>query len=88
MELRYERRFERDLRRIRDASLLRRVEQAIGNLQAASVVDDVRGLAPLSGSVVHYRIRIGDYRLGIKVEGETVIVVRFRHRRDFYRGFP
>jgi mRNA interferase RelE/StbE len=32
-----------------------------------------------------YRLRIGDYRLLIDVEGDTVYVLRVRHRRDAYR---
>ncbi|MBP1468695.1 type II toxin-antitoxin system RelE/ParE family toxin [Candidatus Chloroploca sp. M-50] len=36
----------------------------------------------------YYRIRIGDYRLGLFVEDDTITVVRFLHRRDIYRYFP
>ncbi|NPA92437.1 MAG: type II toxin-antitoxin system RelE/ParE family toxin, partial [Chloroflexi bacterium] len=35
-----------------------------------------------------YRIRLGDYRLGLEIEGDTVVFVRFLHRRDIYRYFP
>ena len=42
----------------------------------------------MTGWENHYRIRIGDYRLGIALEGDVVVLVRFRHRSDFYRGFP
>ncbi len=88
MELRYKRRFERDLRRLRDANLLARVERVIADVHAACEIADVRGIAALQGSAVHYRIRIGDYRLGIEIGDGAPILVRFRHRRDFYQGFP
>ena len=88
MELRYERRFERDLGRIRDSALRSRVERAIVDLETASVIDDVRGIGQLRGSAAHYRVRIGDYRLGIEVAGKAAVLVTFGHRRDFYRGFP
>lgn len=88
MELRYERRFERDLGRIRDAALRLRVERAIVDLEMASAIDDVRGIVQLRGSPAHYRVRIGDYRLGIEVAGEAAVLVTFGHRRDFYRDFP
>ncbi|MEM1043275.1 MAG: type II toxin-antitoxin system RelE/ParE family toxin [Bacteroidota bacterium] len=35
----------------------------------------------------YYRLRIGDYRLGLKLEEETVIVLCFLHQRDIYRRF-
>jgi mRNA-degrading endonuclease RelE of RelBE toxin-antitoxin system len=35
-----------------------------------------------------YRIRIGDYRLGIIFDGETLIFERVLHRKGIYRYFP
>ena len=35
-----------------------------------------------------YKIRFGDYRLGIKKEGETIIFECALHRKDIYRYFP
>jgi mRNA-degrading endonuclease RelE of RelBE toxin-antitoxin system len=40
------------------------------------------------GSPGFFRIRIGEYRLGMLVEGEAVEIVRFLHRREIYRYFP
>ncbi len=34
------------------------------------------------------RIRIGDYRLGIIFDGETLIFERVLHRKEIYRYFP
>jgi mRNA interferase RelE/StbE len=42
----------------------------------------------LKGSEDYYRIRIGNYRVGIILADDTVIFVRFLHRRDIYRYFP
>lgn len=36
----------------------------------------------------YYRIRVGDYLLGIEMDGDIAILQRFGHRRDFYCGFP
>jgi mRNA interferase RelE/StbE len=35
-----------------------------------------------------YKIRFGDYRVGLKVEGNTIIFERALHRKDIYRYFP
>ncbi|MDB5226116.1 MAG: hypothetical protein JWN78_309, partial [Bacteroidota bacterium] len=32
-------------------------------------------------------IRIGDYRIGIKVENEVVYFAAFEHRKDIYKSF-
>ena len=88
MELEYEVRLRRDLRRLRDAAMRARVERTIADLEAASAITAISGVESIRGHSGRYRIRIGDYRLGIAVEGETVVLVRFLHRRDIYRYFP
>ena len=35
-----------------------------------------------------FRIRIGDYRIGLKIENEIVYFVVFEHRKDIYKEFP
>ena len=42
----------------------------------------------LGGAGNFFRIRIGDYRIGLALEGEGVEFVRCLPRRDLYRYFP
>ena len=35
-----------------------------------------------------YRIKIGDYRIGVFIEEDTIEFVRFVHRKDIYKKFP
>jgi mRNA-degrading endonuclease RelE of RelBE toxin-antitoxin system len=42
----------------------------------------------MKGYPNRYRIRVGDYRIGIEVQGNKVEMMRVLHRRDFYRYFP
>ncbi len=88
MEIRYRTSFGRDLRRERNSDLRRRVEHTIEQLQGAPSVAGVPGLTSMRGYANHYRVRVGDYPMGIIVDGDTAILVRFLHRRDIYRHFP
>ena len=88
MEVRPTRRFIRDISRIQDTVVLRRVDEAISALETAASLRDVPGILKLSGFDQDYRIRIGDYRLGFSLEEGVVILYRLLHRRDFYRYFP
>ncbi len=46
---------------------------------------EVSGAKPLSGNLAGwYRLRTGDYRVRFRVQGETVIVDKIGHRREFY----
>ena len=89
MQVRYRSSFRRDIRRVTNASLRRRIERKIAELEAAVAISRVRSVEKVeSASGNDYRIRIGNYRLGITIEDEVAILVRFGHRSDIYRRFP
>lgn len=75
-------------KKIRDESLLRRVKEIIEQVEATTLLHNIPNLTKLSGSSDFYRIRVGDYRIGILVEENEVEFVRFLHRRNIYRHFP
>ena len=88
MRLSFRKSFERDLKRISNLVVLRRVRQAIEQVEAAEDLNHVRGAGRLSGSGSFYRIRIGEFRIGLAIEASDVEFVRILHRRDIYRYFP
>ena len=88
MEVRFDSSFYRDFRRIRDPGLRRRVERAIENVEAAATLSEIPGLRRMRADGGFYRMRLGQYRVGVKIEGETVTFLRFGHRREVYRSFP
>ena len=88
MRIAFEASFARDLQRVKDKQLLRRVKQVIEEIKAATELSDIKHLSKLKGYDTFYRIRLGDYRIGIEVLEDEVILVRILHRRDIYRYFP
>ena len=88
MEIEYRSSFARDLRRLRNAEMRRRALRLIEELEQASALTEISSARRIADDGRYYRARIGDYRLGIAVEGELVILVRFLHRSDIYRFFP
>ena len=80
--------FTRDLRRIRSFELRQRVLRKIDELEAASAITEVTGVVKMTGEGPYYRIRIGDYRLGLAVAGDEAILLRFLHRSEIYQFFP
>ena len=80
--------FNRDLRRIRDRDLQRRIALKIQELETADSITEVSGIRAMRGWENHYRVRIGDYRMGLAVDGKVVTLLRFLHRREIYRYFP
>ena len=82
------RRFRRDIRGIGSAQLRRRLDQVIQELIEADNITEVTGVSRLRAEGLHYRIRIGSYRLGITMDGETAVLCRFLPRGEIYRNFP
>ena len=80
--------FNRDLKQVRDRRLQQRIARKIEELEAASSLSDVSGVRPMTGWDSYYRIRVGRYRLGIAIEDNVIVLLRFGPRRDFYRYFP
>lgn len=80
--------FEKDLSAITDAGLLMRIERIVEQVEAARMLREIPNLKQLEGKVRCFRIRLGDYRIGIVFDSGTVTFVRCLHRREIYRFFP
>ncbi len=48
----------------------------------------ISSLKRLKGVDDAYRIRVGDYRIGLLMLKETITFARVLHRREIYRYFP
>jgi len=51
-------------------------------------IEDVPGVKKLSGFNDAFRIRSGNYRIGVFVDGKVVQFARVAHRKDIYKLFP
>lgn len=80
--------FNKDLQSIRSAKLSQEVENAIENVKKVASIMEIINLKKLKGYKNNYRIRIGDYRIGLFIEKNTVVFSRFLHRKDIYKYFP
>jgi len=80
--------FLKDLRNIKNAKLLAKVGQAIENAEESNAPYQIRNFKKLKGSDSYFRIKIGEYRIGLKMEQDTLIFVRFLSRKEIYRFFP
>ena len=80
--------FTRDLKAVRDKKLLQRVREVIEAVEKADSLGDLPNLKKLKGAKSYFRLKLGDYRIGLALESNTVIFVRFLDRKDIYKYFP
>jgi mRNA interferase RelE/StbE len=64
------------------------LDKTIENVLDAKKINDINNLKKLQGFKEYYRIRIGAYRIGVKIIDDTVIFSVFDHRKDIYKRFP
>ena len=88
MEVDFKKSFLRDLKRIKETHVKDRLRETIESIENAKHSQEISNLSKIKYGDRYYRIRIGDYRLGLILEGDTFILVRFLHRKDLYRYFP
>ena len=89
MKVSYAKTLAKDLDAIsRNPAVKKRLIILIETLKTIDTLDELKHVKKIEGYDCYYRLRIGDYRLGLKVMGDSVELIRFLHRRDIYRRFP
>ena len=92
--------FKKDLRKLKDKNLLTKIKQIIENVEKLakdtekSKIPDISNFKKMTGYIDKYRIRLGNYRIGITIEDiedkdfDVFWFERFLHRKDIYKYFP
>ena len=80
--------FFRDIKKINSPLLKEEIERIIEAVIAAQNINYIPRLRKLKGYQIHYRIRVGNCRIGVSIENDLVTFERFAHRKDFYKIFP
>jgi len=88
VNVKFEARFAKDLRSVKNAKHLDKVKEIIIACKQARDLSELSQIKKLQGYDNYYRIRLGEYRIGIEVRDGEVIFARFLHRKDIYKYFP
>jgi mRNA interferase RelE/StbE len=65
-----------------------KVVEAIENLSETDSLGNIEDFKALSGYNNFYRIKIGQYRVGLFLDGDTFLIERIGVRGDFYKSYP
>lgn len=88
MHILYEKSFYKDIAKIKDNDLKVKLIELITSLKIADNLSEVKSIKKMSGYTSYYRIRVNDFRLGLKFSGGVITLIRFIHRKDIYKYFP
>ena len=88
MKVDFKKSFLKEIKKLRNKSLKDDIAAYILQVESSQNLSQIKNLKKLTGYDLYYRIRVGNYRIGLKVEDEIVYFVVFEHRKDIYRKFP
>jgi len=76
--------FAKELQKLRDNRLLAKIRAIILECKEADSLTEIRNLKKLQGYDTFYRIRVGDYRIGIEFSANERVFTRILHRKEIY----
>ncbi len=79
--------FRKDLDKISSDVTRQSVRRLILRVESARSLREIPQLKKLSGFKSAYRVRLGEYRVGLFIEGDHVQFARIAHRKDIYKMF-
>jgi mRNA-degrading endonuclease RelE of RelBE toxin-antitoxin system len=89
LKVQYRQTFLKDLKRLQNQPIYKQIfELAFETLPGAVSLADITNVKAIKGYTGRYRVRIGDYRIGLEMTDGTARLMRVLHRKDFYRYFP
>ncbi len=81
--------FQKDVDKINDAKIKLAIIETIKNVQEVQNLSLIYNLKKLTGYKYFYRIRIGNYRIGLRyTEDKELIFIRFLDRKEIYKNWP
>ena len=80
--------FEKATEKLKNRQIEERILASVVQVQEAATIQDIKNLEKLSGFKVYFRIRVGDYRIGLKIEHNVVTFLDVGHRKEIYKHFP
>ena len=84
----FTRRFSKDLDKIALSSVSSGIAEVIEDVEKAHSLSEIKNVKKLKGFSNAYRIRIGDYWIGVTFENNIVKFARIAHRKEIYKIFP
>lgn len=88
MVIKIDKSFDKDLKKVTDKVVLKKVLEVYENVAEVKTVADIKGLKKLSGFKSYYRIRVGDYRIGLRIIDSVAYFERILLRKEIYREYP
>ena len=80
--------FAKDLKAIKSKAVLEAITKLIEAVETAQDLRTIPDVKKLKGKGDYYRIKLGDFRVGVTLSKTEITFVRCLDRKEIYRYFP
>ncbi len=81
--------FYRNFENYGNKELANAMREALRQMKEAKDIAHITNLRKLKKFKTFYRLKVmDDYRIGMEIRGNTITLVCFGHRNNFYQKFP
>ena len=87
MKVEFRRKFLKELAKVPTKTQTKIEFFVFTTLPAIKTLSAVGNIEAMRGYHGYYKVRFGSYRIGLKLEGETIIREKVLHRKEIYRYF-
>jgi mRNA interferase RelE/StbE len=89
MELHFTKTFLKDLAKVQPVKRRKQIEEFVFEIMPLSLSLESLGLVEkMTGYENFYKIRFGDYRIGLNKTSTQIELIRVLHRKEIYKVFP
>jgi mRNA interferase RelE/StbE len=88
MQIEITKKFGKQFEKCQDYTIRTRLSKTIDDILKARRFSEIKRIKKLKGHNNFYRLKIGDYRIGLVFKDNTVIFAAFEHRSNIYKYFP
>jgi len=88
MKIEFYTQFEKQLDKVADGPMKAKVAHVVSQVIHADSLSQIKNLKKLKGFRTAYRIKIGDFRIGLVFEDNTEFFAAIANRKDIYQRFP
>jgi len=88
VKVKYRKKFLKELSQIPAPQRVKMEHFVFKELPQAESIHQLGVIEQMKGYPLCFKVRFGPYRIGLKIEGDAIILEKALHRKDIYRHFP
>jgi mRNA interferase RelE/StbE len=88
VKVKYRKKFLKELSLIPSVQRIKIEQLVFKSLPEADSIHEIGSIEQMKGYPFCFKVRFGNYRIGLRMEDDVIVLEKALHRKDIYRHFP